>query len=143
VALFREDDEAAVRELFAQLEHEIELVLVLGPEETPLPGARDIDFGAEARKLLEGLAELGDRVSVRVTEEPAHGVERFPAVAVLADGEDTRIRYYGLPWGYELSSIVGAVIEAGKPESTLSQDSLAMLDGLERDVSLEIFVTPT
>jgi glutaredoxin-like protein len=141
--VFPEREAARLRELFAKLEREIELVLVLGPEETPLPGARDIDFAAEAQKLVEGIAELGDLVSARVTDEPELGAERFPAIAVLADGEDMRIRYYGLPWGYELSSLVGAVVEAGRPESSLHHSSLALLDGLERDVAIDVFVTPT
>jgi len=140
---FGEPEATRVRDLFARLEREIELVLVLGPEETPLPGARDIDFSAEARSLVEALAELGELVSARVTEEPELGVGRFPAIAVLADEEDTGIRYFGLPWGYELSSLVGAVVEAGRPESSLHESSLALLDRLERDVAIEIFVTPT
>jgi glutaredoxin-like protein len=141
--VFQEREAARVRELFGKLEREVELVLVLGPEETPLPGARDIDFAGEAQKLVEGLAELGELVSARVTEEPELGIERFPAIAVLADGEDNGIRYFGLPWGYELSSLVGAVVETGKPESSLHESSLALLDGLEREVAIEVFVTPT
>jgi alkyl hydroperoxide reductase subunit AhpF len=143
VGLFRADEQQAVRDLFAGLAHEIELVLVRGPEETPLPGARDIDFAAETEKLLHGLAELSPLVSARVTDSAELVVERHPAVAVLADGEDTGIRYYGLPWGYELASLVGAVIEAGKAETSLSEESLLVLDRLERDVSIEVFVTPT
>ena len=141
--LFRADEEQAVRELFARLERDVELVLVLGPEQTPRPGAGDIDFGAETRTVLEGLAGLGERVTLRVTDEPELGVERFPAICVLAGGEDTRIRYYGLPWGYELASIVGAVLEAGRAESSLAPETLARLGSLERDVVLEVFVTPT
>ena len=141
--LFRADEEQAVRELFARLERDVELVLVHGPEETPLPGARDIDFGAEAQAVLEGLAALGERVSLRVTDEPELEVERFPAICVLAGGEDTRIRYYGLPWGYEVASIVGAVLEAGRAESSLAPETLELLGALERDVVLEVFVTPT
>ena len=114
-----------------------------GPEESPLPGARDIDFAGETQKLLCGLAELSDLVSTRMTDGSELAVAHHPAVVVLADGEDTGIRYYGLPWGYELASLVGAVIEAGRPETTLSEESLRVLDRLERDVSIEVFVTPT
>ena len=142
MSLFRADEEQAVRDLFARLERDVELVLVHGPEPTPRAGAGDIDFGAEAEAVLEALAGLGERVSLRVTDEPEFG-ERFPAVCVLADGEDTRIRYFGLPWGYEVASIVGAVIEAGRAESSLAPDTLALLDSLERDITLEVFVTPT
>ncbi len=143
MSLFRADEEQAVRGLFARLERNVELALVHGPEPTPRAGAGDIDFGAEAEKVLEGVAELGERVALRVTDEPELGVERFPAICVLADGQDTRIRYYGLPWGFEVASIVGAVIEAGRAESSLAPETVALLGTLEQDVALEVFVTPT
>jgi len=68
MGMFRGSEEEAVRGLFAKLEREVELVLVLGPEETPLPGARDIDFTREARRLVEGLAAPCARASL-----PNHG----------------------------------------------------------------------
>ena len=141
--LFRVDEEQAVRELFARLDRDVELVLVHGPEQTPLAGAGDIDFGARAQATLEALAGLGERVSLRVTDEPELDVERFPAICVLANGEDTRIRYYGLPWGFEVASIVGAVLEAGRTASSLAPETLMLLESLEHDVALEVFVTPT
>jgi alkyl hydroperoxide reductase subunit AhpF len=142
VAIFRSDEEAKVRELFAALERPVELVVAHGPEETPLPGARDIDFGAETQRIAEELAALGGAVTVRVEDEPA-GFERYPAVGVLPEGDDVGLRYYGLPWGYELASLVGAVLEAGRRESSLSAESLDRLAGLERDLAIDVFVTPT
>ena len=47
--LFRADEEQAVRELFARLERDVELVLVHGPEETPLP-ARATSTSAPRRR---------------------------------------------------------------------------------------------
>ena len=140
--IFRPDDEAQVRELLRSLERPVELVVALGPEETPLPGARDIDFGAETERVVAGLAELSEHVTYRVEERP-DGFERYPAVAVLPDGEDVGLRYYGLPWGYELSSLIGAVVEAGRRESSLRPESLERLAALDRDLAIDVFVTPT
>jgi alkyl hydroperoxide reductase subunit AhpF len=53
------------------------------------------------------------------------------------------VRYYGLPWGYELGSLIGAVVEAGRAESSLKADSLERLDALDRDLAIDVFVTPT
>ena len=58
MALFRPEDEAKVRELFDALERPVELVVALGPEETPAHGARDVDFGAETVRIVEELAAL-------------------------------------------------------------------------------------
>ncbi|HEY3542963.1 MAG TPA: hypothetical protein VGK79_10515 [Gaiellaceae bacterium] len=154
MAIFRPEDEARVRELLGALERPVELVVAHGPEETPLPGAaRDIDFAAETERVVRELAELSPSLSVRVEDGPALAAEggrssgpsfeRYPAVAVLPAGEDAGVRYYGLPWGYELGSLIGAVLEAGRAESSLSGESLERLAALDRDVSIDVFVTPT
>ena len=140
--ILRPEEETKVREWFAGLARPVELYVALGPEETPRAGSGDLDFGTEMVRLCEGLAELGDGVTCRVEEEP-EGFSRFPAVSIRPDGRDVGVRYDGLPWGYELGSLVGGVVEAGREEPTLSADSLAALEGLDRDLTLDIFVTPT
>jgi NADH-dependent peroxiredoxin subunit F len=142
VALLRTEEEAKVREWFAALERPVELFVALGPEETPRAGTGDTDFGAEMVRLCEGLAELGERLTCRVEEEP-EGFRRFPAVSIRPSGHDAGVRYDGLPWGYELSSLVGAIVEAGREEPTLRPESLAALATLDRDLALDVFVTPT
>jgi alkyl hydroperoxide reductase subunit AhpF len=140
--IFRPSEEARVREMLGDLERPVHLLVALGPEETPLPGARDIDFAAETVRLCEEIAALADGVSVSVEDRPS-GFERFPAVSVRPDGEEAGVRYDGLPWGYELSSLVGAVREAGRRESSLRPESVEALSQLERDVRVDVFVTPT
>ncbi len=131
-----------MRELLDALERPVELLVAHGPEETPLPGARDIDFGAETERIVEGLASLSEHVTYRVEDRPP-GVAMFPAVLVLPEGKDVGLRYYGLPWGYELSSLLGAVLEAGRRTSSLSPESLERLAGLDRELAIDVFVTPT
>jgi alkyl hydroperoxide reductase subunit AhpF len=140
--ILRPDEEMKVREWFAGLARPVGLYVALGPEETPRAGSGDLDFGAEMVRLCEGLAELGDRVTCHVEEEP-EGFSRFPAVSIRPDGHDAGVRYDGLPWGYELGSLVGGIVEAGREEPTLSTDSLAALEELDRDLTLDVFVTPT
>ncbi|MGH2999317.1 MAG: hypothetical protein ACRDNM_08450, partial [Gaiellaceae bacterium] len=130
---------AKVRELFDALARPVELVVALGPEETAAHGARDVDFGAETVRVVEELSSLSDKVTHRVGEE----APRYPAVFVRPEGEEVGIRYDGLPWGYELSSLVGAVVEAGRKESSLRPESLEALRRLDRDLAIDVFVTPT
>ena len=140
--ILRPEEETKVREWFDALARPVELLVALGPEETPRPGAGDLDFGAEMVRLCEGLAELGDRVTCRVEDEP-EGFPRFPAVSIRPEGQDAGVRYDGLPWGYELGSLVGGIVEAGREEPTLRPDSVAALEELDRDLTLDVFVTPT
>ncbi|HET7568694.1 MAG TPA: hypothetical protein VFJ91_11915 [Gaiellaceae bacterium] len=142
MAILDEQGAARVRELFSGLERPVELLVALGPEETPMPGAGDVDFGAEAVRIAEALAELGELVTVRVEHEP-DGFPRFPAIAIRPEGRDAGLRYDGLPWGYELGSLIGAVIEAGKREPQLRAETREALAALDRDLALDVFVTPT
>jgi alkyl hydroperoxide reductase subunit AhpF len=142
VALLRAEEETKVREWFAGLERPVELFVAVGPEETPSAGTRDVDFGAEMARLCEALAELGEPVTCRVEEEP-DGFPRFPSVSIRPEGHDVGVRYDGLPWGYELGSLIGAVVEAGRSEPTLQPGSRAALGDLDRDLAVDVFVTPT
>jgi alkyl hydroperoxide reductase subunit F len=142
MALLRADEETKVRGWFAELQRPVELLVAVGPEGTPLAGSGDVDFGAETVRLCEELAELGDRVSCRVEQEPA-SFPRFPAVSIRPDGNDAGVRYDGLPWGYEVGSLVGAIVEAGREKPSLRPESLAALAELDRDLALDVFVTPT
>jgi alkyl hydroperoxide reductase subunit AhpF len=143
MAIFRPEDEARVRELFADLQRPVELVVAQGPEETPLVGAaRDVDFGAETEKIVGGLADLSDFVTMCVKQEP-EGFDRYPAVSVQPEGRDVGVRYYGLPFGYELGSLIGAILEAGRDTSSLRPETLERLAALDRDVTVDVFVTPT
>jgi alkyl hydroperoxide reductase subunit AhpF len=142
MAIFGPEDAGRVGELLGELQRPVELLVAFGPEETPLPGARDVDFAAETERVVAGIAELSDHVSYRVEEQPA-GFERYPAVSVMPESRDVGVRYYGLPWGYELGSLIGGILEAGRRQSSLSDESLERLEALHHDLAIDVFVTPT
>ena len=140
--LLQAQEETKVREWFAALEQPVELLVALGPEVDVTGAYAGRLLGAEMVRVCGALAELGDTVSCRVEDEP-EGFPRFPAVSIRPDGRDAGVRYDGLPWGYELGSLVGGIVEAGREEPTLRPDSLAALEELDRDLTLDVFVTPT
>ncbi len=133
-------DREAVRDLLAGLERDVDLRLELGPAAQPvtvIAAGEEIDFGEETRSLAEAVAAESSRVRLSVVEA-GNGAGRFPRLTI---GE--RLRYDGLPFGYELSSLVYGILEAGRAEPSLSTESLAALADVDRDVEIEVFVTPT
>ena len=140
--VFQPDEEPRLRELFDAMEQPVELVVALGPEETPMPGAGDFDFSAETVRIVEELASLSERVTSRVEEKP-DGVTMFPAVLVLPAGEDRGLRFFGTPLGYEVASLVGAVLEAGRLVPSRAPESLERLAAVDHDLAIDVFVTPT
>lgn len=102
-----------------------------------------------ARQAADGIAALSEQVTVEEhnlvldhEQVAEYGVEWAPALAVVG-AEDAGMRYYGVPEGYEIESLVDAIEIAAGGGPTLTGDSLDALDALERDVHLRVFVTPT
>ena len=72
------------------------------------------------------------------------GVERVPAIALTnEDGEDNGLRFFGVPSGYEFSSLVEAVKMVSTGKTMLSEETKQFLDELESPVDLQVFVTPS
>jgi alkyl hydroperoxide reductase subunit AhpF len=128
----REHEREAIRGILDGLELDVSLLLELGPEESPvtvIAGSRELDFGAETQALLEQLAALSDRVTLTVKEVGEKG--SWPRTTV-----GDRLVYRGLPWGFELTTIVGAIAEAGRSTSSLAEASQAALATIEDDVDI-------
>src|SRR3989442_14757558 len=75
----------------------------------------NLEYGREARQLLEELAALSDKLSLHVynylldeQEVARYGVDKVPAT-VVRNSKDYGIRFYGLPAGYEFSTLLDAI----------------------------------
>ena len=102
-----------------------------------------------ARQVVDQLANLSDRIMVEEhnlvldkLHAERYGVDSAPAIIVSGE-TDLGIRYYGVPAGHELASILEAVVLVGTRELTLKQESLAALATLSRPIDIKVFVTPT
>lgn len=111
----------------------------------------DVDswYSRGERALLEEIAGACPRVTLEVHadrwdpgREAAVGIRRTPALAV-AGARDTRVRYYGVPDGYELEVFLGFLRAVAGAPPALSEASAARLRGLTRPVHLEILASPT
>lgn len=104
-----------------------------------------------ARQVLDEVVALNERLELEevnfVLEKDraaGYGIEHIPAVVLLADGADTRMRFLGAPAGYEFMSLVEAIILAGTGRSGLSDASKALIAAhVTEPVDIRVFVTPT
>lgn len=134
-----ERERAAVSQMFQDAARPVHVRVVLpgGPGPGPKTGFR------------AAVAELAEMVPlISVTEcSPAEAgavVERTPAVALFdGEGNDLRVRFYGLPTGYEFSSFLAALADAAAPQSALQPETLRALQSLEQDVQIKVFSTPS
>ncbi len=108
------------------------------------------ESGLVAKQVLDEVASLHEKISVVEknfvldTEDKAkYGVDKAPAVVVLGDGQDTRIRMYGANTGYEFVSLVEAVLLAGTGNLELEPESVAALAAVDKPMRIQVFSTPT
>ncbi len=105
----------------------------------------------ETRQIAEEIATLNDQVSVEVHDfvedkaaAEAFNLDKIPAIAVLGEnGKDYGIRFYGIPSGYEFTSLLEAIILVGTGAFELTPDTRSFLDSLKTPLHLQVFVTPT
>jgi len=109
----------------------------------------NLEYGRETRLLLEELAALSDKLSLEVynflldVEKVAeYGIDKIPATVVRND-KDYGIRFFGLPAGYEFSTLLDAILAVSKGDSGLAPETREKLRNIAEPLHLEVFVTPT
>jgi glutaredoxin-like protein len=114
----------------------------------------ECQFCAETRQIAEEIAELSDQITVEVynfvTDKAMaemYEIDKIPAIAILRseDGEDKDygVRFFGIPSGYEFTSIIEGIIDVSKGESGLQPKTKEALAALTEPVHFQVFVTPT
>ena len=56
---------------------------------------------------------------------------------------DYGIRYSGMPSGHEFTSLINDLIMVSQRSTDLNQDTRAFLGTINKDILLQVFVTPT
>jgi len=139
-ATLGEREQDAIRSVLDGLERDVDVKLELGPTATPVTllaaGGREIDSNAMTQDLVEAVCALSERVSLSVVEHDVPGP--WPRTT-MGDG----LEYLGMPAGYELTTLVHGILEAGRAAPALSEASLERLAALDDDVAIDVYVTPT
>jgi len=141
LALLNDKDREHIKTIFQQLQNEVTLTLFTQEIEC--------QYCRETHDILSELVQLHDKLNLKVynfvtDKEMAekYHVDKIPAT-IVEGTKDYGIRYYGIPSGYEFSSLLEDIIDVSKGESGLSEESKAMLKEINAPVRLQVFVTPT
>lgn len=140
--LIRDEDKETIRKEFA--EHLVGPVrLVMFTQEF------ECQFCAETRQIVEELAALSDKVTAEIYDFIAdkdkaaeYGIDKIPAIAIIGE-KDYGIRFYGIPSGYEFTSLFEDIIDVSRGDSGLLEPTKKALTQLKEPVHIQVFVTPT
>jgi len=143
MSILRDEDKKAVQERLSPMTGEVKLVMFTQEMEC--------QYCRETHDLLNEISELSDKISVEFYDfvkdkdkADAYNIDKVPATLVLDPGESRKnIRYYGVPSGYEFASLLDDILMVSSGDSGLSDDTKAALAKLEKEIHMQVFVTPT
>ena len=145
MSLLSKKDRQQLSERFAELAKPVKLIVFTQEFEC--------QYCRETRQIAEELASLSDQISIEIydfldDQEIAgqYSVDKILATVIVQDGteaQDFGIRYFGVPAGYEFTSLVEDVMMIGSGESGLNVTTKEWAAALSDPVHLQVFVTPT
>jgi alkyl hydroperoxide reductase subunit AhpF len=143
MGLLSAQDEATLKQHLSSITQPVQLLLftqAIGGSES----------GTVTKQILGELAALNDKITVvdknfvLDTEDKAkYRVDKAPAIVILSDGVDTRMRLYGAPTGYEFVGLVEAIIVAGTGKIELEPETMQWIQAVDKPTHIQVFSTPT
>jgi glutaredoxin-like protein len=144
MSLFPDDKKELLRSDFKEkLDYPVKIVMFT--QET------ECRFCSDTRQLVQDIATLSNKLSVEVYDfvkdaEKAkeYCVDKIPALAIIG-AKDYGVRIYGIPYGYELQTLIEAIINVskGRGKTNLSDKTKSILSEIKNPVHIKVFVTLT
>ncbi|MGA1819683.1 MAG: protein disulfide oxidoreductase [Thermoplasmatota archaeon] len=108
----------------------------------------------ETLAIVQEVADLSDKVTVDHLDiekdaETAekYGIDKTPAILIMRGARDKfeylGVRFFGIPAGYEFTSLRDSILTVSIGVPGISEEGQKFLKGMEKDVHIEVFVTPT
>src|SRR5665811_361753 len=139
--VLQNSDKEIIQKKFVGLTNDVEFIVFTQELEC--------QFCKETRELAVDLGTLSSKIKVKIYDFVKNGdevmeykIKRIPAIAIVGK-LDFGIRYYGVPAGYELATMIDTIIDVSKGTTTLPEAIKKKLAEIKKDVHLQVFVSPT
>jgi glutaredoxin-like protein len=150
MAIIGDQDREFLKNKFSdELQEPMRIIAFIGKAKGQSSPGFECEFCEETYQLVSEVAELSDKISVETREYSPDdqmvkdmGIDKLPAL-VLANANSSGVRYYGIPGGFEFSSFIEDLVDVSANETNLSQEAKDAVHGIDRDVHIQVFVTPT
>ncbi len=106
-------------------------------------------FCSQTRELVQELPPLSDKISLEVYDFMAdaakakeYRIDKIPALAIIGK-KDYGVRIYGIPYGYELQTLIEAILNVSKGTTDLTEQTKSILKEVKNPVHIQVFVSLT
>lgn len=144
MALLNPQVQSQIQETLADLSRPIQILIRHNPD--------GCEMCAETQELVEEIAGLHDLVNVEIVMQHDEGLpQEFQGAAmikILASDEqdgwvDYGVAFHGIPSGYELTSLIEAIVLVSNGDSRLTEATREALAKIEAEVDIHVYVTTT
>lgn len=150
MAIVSKRDQDTIRTLFdKEVLEPVELAYFTQKQSALLMPGHECRYCQETRELLEEVSGLSDKLHLKVHDFVAEaalastaGIGQIPALELKGKAKG-RVRFFGVPSGYEFSTLIESIVDVAKGETRLSSAAKAQLATLTNPVHIQVFVTPT
>jgi glutaredoxin-like protein len=149
MSMISPEDQHTLHKLFEGLEGDVTITNFTQRESLLIIPGQECDYCKETRELLEEVTALSEKLHLETKdvvrdkqEADSLGVTRVPAF-VLQGRAKGAVRYFGIPAGYEFSTLIEDLIDVSKGTTNLSDTTREALATVDQDLHIQVFVTPT
>ena len=108
------------------------------------------ESGPVAKQIVNEVAALNGKITVieknfvlDLEDKAKYKIDKAPAIVILSDDVDTRMRMYGAPTGYEFVGLVEAILVAGTGKIDFEPETMAWVQAVTTPTHIQVFSTPT
>ncbi|MGE4242546.1 alkyl hydroperoxide reductase subunit F [Ramlibacter sp.] len=107
----------------------------------PVEIAAALDDSAASLQLRDLLTDIADASPLVKVTKTKGGPHRTPSFAINRPGENTGVRFAGLPMGHEFTSLVLALLQVGGYPPKVDEAVLRQVRELPGDYEFEIYIS--
>jgi glutaredoxin-like protein len=103
----------------------------------------------ETKSLLKDVSSLSDKIELILYDFQAdkdtaeeYQIDKIPGTIITRDGSKN-IRIFGIPSGYEYTSLIEAIVDVSKGSTGLKPETVEALKIIDNPIHIQTFVTPT
>jgi len=139
--MIQEKDRKQIITIFKALQNEVKIITFTQEFEC--------EFCRMTRELVQEIKGLSEKISIEIYDfvkdaeiVKKYNIDKIPATVILGE-RDYGIRFYGVPAGYEFTSLIEDIVDASRREPSLQKDVLAELAKVDQPVHIQVLTSPT
>ncbi len=139
--LLNEKTRKEIENILSEMQDPVKLILFIKKE--------DCMYCNETKQLLQEIIELTDKLTLEVYDidlskekSEYYEVDKTPAI-ILENKKDYKIRFYGIPSGYEFGTLLQDILYVSKLKTDLQLSTKEFIKGIKKPLHIHVFVTPT